>query len=132
VDPWSGKHDLVRGLPGRARRLGGRRGQHHQAGAGLDGQPGYLGDRQVGRQVMDQPAIFAQAGRRHQGGQRVAFSRRRGRHGDASRAAVWLLGTGGDEPFADGAGAVFHRDRQLAFGPFVADPGQRGRDDQLG
>jgi hypothetical protein len=131
VHPRRGKHDLVRGQPGRAGRLGGGRGQHDQAGAGLDGQPGHLGDRQVGRQVMDQPAIFAQAGRRHQGRKRVAFSRWRGRHRDASRAAVRLLGAGGDKPFADGAGAVFRRDRHPAFGPFVADPVQRGRDDPL-
>jgi len=32
-------------------------GEHDQAGAGLLDQPGHLGDRQVGRQVMHQPAV---------------------------------------------------------------------------
>jgi hypothetical protein len=80
---------------------------------------------------MHQPPVFAQARRRHQGGQRVPFSRRRGRHRDASRAALRLPRPGGDEPFADGAGPVFGRDVQVACGPVRADLVQRRCDDPL-
>jgi hypothetical protein len=131
VRPWDGEHDLVRGLTGQANRLacGGRK--HHQAGAGVHGQPLHLGRRQIERQVMHEPAILTQAGRGHQGRQAVPFPRRRGRHRDAPRAAVRLLRTGRDQPLADGAGPVFGRDRQLARGPVIADPRQRGRDHPL-
>jgi hypothetical protein len=80
---------------------------------------------------MHQPAILAQAYRRHQHRQSVPFSRRCGRHRDASRAALRLAGAGRDEPLADGAGPVLHRDGHRARGPFLADPVQRRRDDPL-
>jgi hypothetical protein len=95
------------------------------------GQPGHLGDRQVGRQVMHQPAVFAQARRGHQGRKTVPFPGRRGHHRDAARAALRLAGARGDEPFADGAGPVLGRDAHAARGPVLADPVKRGRDDPL-
>jgi len=81
--------------------------------------------------VVHQPAIFAQARRGHQGRQCVPFPRRRGRHRDAARTALRLMGAGGDEALADGAGPMLGRDRHLTRGPVLADPVQRRRDDPL-
>jgi hypothetical protein len=80
---------------------------------------------------MDQPAILAQAGRGHQSGQGVPFARRGGRHRDAPGPARRLMRAGGDEPLANGAGPVLGRDRDLARGPLLAYPAQRGRNDPL-
>jgi hypothetical protein len=81
--------------------------------------------------VVDQPAVFAQACRRHQGRETVPFPGRRGHDRDTARAALRLAGAGGDEPLADGAGPVLGRDGDPARGPVLADPVQRGRDDPL-
>ena len=88
-----------------------------------------LGGRQVGGQVVDLPVVLAQAGRGHQGGQRVPLAGRRRGHGDAARAALRLGDAGGDEPLADRGRAVLGGDGQLAGRPGLPDPAQRRGDD---
>ncbi len=52
VPSGGGQHDLRRGRAGEPDGLAGGRRQHHQAGAGVQGHPGYLGHRQVVCQVV--------------------------------------------------------------------------------
>lgn len=59
------------GEPGRADS--GRR-HDDQAGPGFGGEADDLGGRQVGAQVVNLPVVLAQAGRRHEGGQRVPLA----------------------------------------------------------
>jgi hypothetical protein len=61
----------------------------------------------------------------------VPFRGRRGRHRDPARAARRLVRAARDEPLADRAGPVLGRDGELARGPLLAYPAQRGRDDPL-
>jgi hypothetical protein len=113
------------------RGLGGRRRQDDQARPGRAGQADEVGNRHVGTEVVYPPAVFAQAGRRHERGQRVMLARRGRRHGGAARAAARLLGPGGDEPFADRARPMLDRHRHGARRPVVPDPAQGRRDDQV-
>jgi hypothetical protein len=126
-----GPADVPRRPRGQPRRPRAGAGQHDQVGPGAEGQAGHLLGGQVGRQVVHQPVVFAQARRRHQRGQPVPFPRRGGGHRDAPRAPLRLVRPRGDEPLADGAGPVLDRDGELAGGPLLTDPAQRRRYDQL-
>ena len=108
---------------------GGR--QHDEAGAGLVGEKGDLIHRQVGRQMMNEPAVLTQADRRHEGGQAMPLTGRGGDDRDSPGPAARLLGMGGDQSLADRTGAVLLRDGNPAGRPVVPDPAQRGCDDVL-
>jgi hypothetical protein len=117
---------LAAGEPGRA---GGSRRQDDQAGPGVRGEADDLGRREVRGEVVDLPAVLAQAGRRHHGGQRVPLARRRRRDGDAAGAPLRLVQAAGDEPLADRGSAVLGGDGQLSGRPLHTDPPQRRGDD---
>ena len=80
---------------------------------------------------MNNPAVLAQAGRRHERGQAVAFPGRSGDDRGAAGPPGGLAGAGGDQPLADRAGPVLLGNGNPARFPVVADPAQRGRDDVL-
>ena len=126
---WAGGGYRLRGflrLPGGAGH-GGR--QHHEFGPGLIGELADFTGRQVAGQVMDEPAVLAQARCRHQRGQAVPFPGRSGDDRDTPGPPGGLAGVGRDQALADRAGAMFLSDGDPACLPLLADPVQRGRND---
>ncbi len=127
-DAGDGRPDQVGGARGGLLRLRRRGGQYDKPRPDLPGQRRDLLAGQVGGQMLHVPAVLPQAGRGHQGGQRVPLAGRRCHHGYSTRTAGRLPGLGRDDPLADGGGAVLACDRHPAGLPLVADHAQRRRD----